>query len=153
MEELMAELKENLLMEELMTRLKENLVKERKQTAAEEGIVVNVLKEGGLVQEGVVTEMKEDNSLEEVDMDDMVEGQRQVAVKKDVARGEGPVNEKKAEHVLVEEVGGIAGRSGLHMEKGRISEFKKADYTCKEPGCAKSLLQGGISSDKRDLCT
>ena len=89
-EQLMVELKENLLMEELMAKLKENLAKGRNKATAKEAVLV---KEGSPVQEGVVAEMKDDNSLEdileEVVMDDLVE------------------------------VDGIAGRTGLHKEKER----------------------------------
>ena len=122
MEELMVELKENLLMEELMAKLKENLAKGRNKATAKEAVLV---KEGSPVQEGVVAEMKDDNSLEDilekekVVMDDLVE------------------------------VDGIAGRTGLHKEKETNSEFKKGDkvkhYPCKESDCGKKF------SAKRNL--
>ena len=116
MEELMVELKENLLMEELMAKLKENLAKGRNKATAKEAVLV---KEGSPVQEGVMAEMKDDNSLEdileEVVMDDLVE------------------------------VDGIAGRTGLHKEKGTNSEFKKGDkvkhYPCKESDCGKECKE------------
>ena len=137
-----------------MTELKENLVKGREQAAAKEGIAVNVLQEGGLVQEGMVAEMKDDSSWEEifekeeVFMDDLSEEQKRVTVEKDakVAREEVPENEEKAEmkdthdfdemlvegevvmeNVLVEEVDGTAGRNGFQKEKRTIAEFKKGD--------------------------
>ena len=164
------------LMEELIAELKENLVKGREQAAAKEGIAVNVLQEGGLVQEGMVSEMKDDSSWEEifykeeVVMDDLLEEQKQVTVEKDakVAREEVPENEEKAEmkdthdfdemlvegevvmeNVLVEGVDGTAGRNGFHKEKGSIAEFKKGDKVKHYP-CKESDC-GKKFSAKRNL--
>merc|ERR1719341_2392737 len=88
------------LMEELVTKLKENLVKGGKQAAAKEGLVVNVLKEGGTVQEGMVVGTKDNIDIfekEVVGKGDLVEA----AAKKDI------VNEEMAEmkdiHVFVKE--------------------------------------------------